>query len=160
MCPLSTTSSSRPAYVSVHEGSALPPNLTMSRVKRLIRITGWQRDNNQDKGTPPTTKTTTTTSKKKRHQFTVCVNALHHNVPPNQLVEFIEVNRMFGADHFILYNSSQFNISSLEDYLGYYQEIGIVSLHSWHVPDEINERVHYYGQIALLSDCLQKHVSY
>ena len=44
---------------------------------------------------------------------------MHHNVSPNQLVEFIEVSRLFGADYFIMYTTST-NSSALQPYLEYY----------------------------------------
>ena len=90
----------------------------------------------------------------RKHKFTICVSPLHHNVSPNQLVEFIEINRLFGADHFVLYTMLT-NTSALQPYLDYYIKNQLVSIYPWHIPEGINS-LHYHGQVATLNDCLYK----
>jgi Glycosyltransferase family 92 len=98
--------------------------------------------------------------------FTVCVtpfNFGYDNV--RQLVEMIEVNRMYGAQHFIFYNySSGQNVTRyLKDFYGSLLDVATVipwplpmAVDVWpHDPNVIPE-VHYFAQVAALNDCLYR----
>ena len=106
--------------------------------------------------------------------FTVCFSPLHGNITTNQFVESMELNQIFGADHFIVYNSldnssipnyGRFHSSSgvsglhsapIQAYLDYYTQKRLASVHSWKLPEEVHGKVHYFGQMAALNDCLYK----
>ncbi|CAG2257473.1 glycosyltransferase family 92 protein F13G3.3-like [Mytilus edulis] len=87
-------------------------------------------------------------------KFTICVAPLHgpyDNV--NELIEMIELNKILGADHFTFYN---FNISSrVNRILDHYIKQGMVDIVPWNMPINLT-RIHYYGQMAALNDCLYR----
>lgn len=98
--------------------------------------------------------------------FTVCVTPLNfHFDNYDQLVEIIEVNRVFGAERFVLYNhTTGFNV---DRYLSSYEADDIVSIIPWKIPVEVDvwppdpkvsPEIHYFGQMAALNDCLYRNL--
>ncbi|KAL5022866.1 hypothetical protein ScPMuIL_002021 [Solemya velum] len=100
--------------------------------------------------------------------FTVCVTPFNYRyAKAYQLIEFIEMNRILGADKIIFYNySTNYNIDHI---LKWYSEKNLVHVVSWHLPMNVDRwpktkdivEVHYFGQLASLNDCLYRnlHVS-
>ena len=98
--------------------------------------------------------------------FTVCVSPVNrHYDNYHQLVENIEVNRMFGAQRFVIYNYS--TGSNFARYLASYVDDGIVEVQPWQVPvvveetvpaGQTNTEIHYYGQVGALNDCLYRNM--
>jgi len=96
--------------------------------------------------------------------FTVCVtpfNFQFNNV--NQLTEFIEVNKMFGAEKFVFYNYS--TGAGVDSYLRMYVNTGLVEVVPWRVPVAVDvwppdpkeePEIHYFAQLASLNDCLYR----
>jgi hypothetical protein len=82
-----------------------------------------------------------------------------------QFVEMMEVNRMFGADHFVFYN---YQIGrQLHPYLEYYTENGIADILPWNLPVKVDPylgiaynipEIHYFGQLVALNDCLYRNM--
>lgn len=94
--------------------------------------------------------------------FTVCVSPLHSKFSKAyQLVEMVEVSLALGADHFFFYNfSTDWNVDAL---LKHYESRGLVSIIQWPLPMMRNgsdsggsREIHYYGQLAMLNDCLNR----
>lgn len=91
--------------------------------------------------------------------FTVCVSPLHSRYSKAyQLVEVVEVNLLLGADHFFFYNySANWNVDAV---LNHYQSHGLATVIQWPLPlvlqDNQRYQIHYYGQIAMLNDCLKR----
>ncbi|XP_061196617.1 uncharacterized protein LOC133204890 [Saccostrea echinata] len=91
--------------------------------------------------------------------FTVCVSPLHSVYSKAyQLVEMIEFSSILGADHFFFYNySTNWNVDIV---LKHYESIGLVSVVQWNLPMTKNRTdepdIHYYGQLAMLNDCLNR----
>ena len=73
-----------------------------------------------------------------------------------QLVEYIEVNRMFGVDYFVFYNLSMG--VNVDRYLRYYMSTGTVEVIQWHLPcgnaTDSYGGVHYFAQVTAYQDCL------
>lgn len=100
----------------------------------------------------------------KRVNFTVCVTPLNFRYNNyQQLVETIEVNRMFGAGHFIFYNYSTGPF--INTFLEAYRRDGLVTVVPWSLPVTVDfwpprsgvvPAVHYFGQLAALNDCLYR----
>ena len=93
----------------------------------------------------------------RKYNFTVCVSPMFNTVRGNEFVEFIEVNRMFGADHFVFYNFSA-DTSSSDSYIEYYTNKSILSLNPWTLPTNVQESVHYFAQLAAINDCVYKNM--
>ena len=94
--------------------------------------------------------------------YVVCVTPLNlHFNDYHKLVEFIEVNRVFGASGFTFYNQ---NSSALvQEVLNSYVMGGLVDVINWTVPVHVDTwppssvvEVHYFAQAAALNDCLYR----
>ena len=68
-----------------------------------------------------------------------------------QFIEWVELNRILGAGHFIVYNHSVGK--ELNYVLQMYEETGLVEVVQWDVPF-LEHEIQYYGQNAALNDCL------
>lgn len=97
-------------------------------------------------------------------KFTVCIPPLYGSIPTERLVEFIELNRIFGARlfHFYVLYEKEVNMSNtvapkFAQVLDYYKSQGIVTYDDWHLPVENNE-IWYKGQSIALNDCHYRHI--
>nr|KAG5712761.1 hypothetical protein BaRGS_029816 [Batillaria attramentaria] len=99
--------------------------------------------------------------------FTVCVKPINfYYSRAYELVEFIELNRMLGADKLVFYI---FSVGpNAESVLRWYETVGIVELVDWKLPSHIivrhwpitkgeTEEIHAFGQIGSSNDCLHRH---
>ena len=99
---------------------------------------------------------------KPKYQFTVCGPILYSVSDPNELVNMIEINMMFGANHFIFYDDSVSG-KALE-YLKKYQNEGLVDIITWKLPPGV--KTHYRGQAFSVIDChyrnmyISKYIAY
>jgi len=102
-----------------------------------------------------------------KRRFTVCLSPLNFNYGrAYELVEWIELNRLLGAEMFTIYNySSAYNVQKV---LEYYSKRGIAEVVDWKIPLRLltNDKkskpeIHYYGQVVQLQECLfrNKHES-
>ena len=77
-----------------------------------------------------------------------------------ELVEWIELNKILGADHFVFYNYSI--ASNVETVLQSYIKQGLIEVIDWKLPMSVakwpptkeKEEIHYFGQLASLNECL------
>ena len=93
-----------------------------------------------------------------QHNIEVCVPPLFGDITHTDLIEFIEVVRLFGADriHFYNYQIS----SSAEKVLRYYKKLGIVTVLPWKLDSRLTNLtvLHYYGQQLNVQDCLYRNM--
>ena len=68
-----------------------------------------------------------------------------------QLLQFVEVNGVFGADQFIFYNYSSSDV--LNPYFDYYVSSGKAKVIQWRLPVSASD-VHYFAQVVSLNDCV------
>ena len=88
--------------------------------------------------------------------FAVCVNPFHarYNDTKN-IVQWMELNRILGAQHFVFYNFSTtvYVLRVLE----FYRKKGLVSVVQWDASRFRKEAdMHIYGQHAAMNDCLMR----
>lgn len=103
----------------------------------------------------------TISAKNYPRRFTVCLAPLNNKYGrAYELVEWIELNRILGAEKFIIYN---YSISdNIADVLDYYRSIQLVDIVQWGLPmnTETNNdtlpEIHYFGQTVALNDCLYR----
>lgn len=130
-CSISSTK--LPSYVSLISEKCQPP-LNLILVQHLNK--------------PPV----------RKRNFTVCLAPLHANYSgDNELVEWIELNRLLGAEKFFVYNIS--TASNAARVLDFYSKRGVVEIVQFILPvDEKGKliQVHYFGQVAALNDCLYR----
>ena len=94
-------------------------------------------------------------SKLYNHTFGVCVPAFHSQFNDvHKLVEVVEVNRIFGARHFIFYNLSIG--SDVDTLLRSYIKDGLAEVVQWKLPEEVLFKIHYLGQLVAINDCLYR----
>ena len=90
-----------------------------------------------------------------RTNFSVCVPPIFGNFDTvSGLVEFVEVNRVLGAEIFQLYNESvgPRATACLREYV----RRGIVDVQPWTLPSDIADVIYYRGQILAINDCLYR----
>ena len=92
--------------------------------------------------------------------FTVCLTTLLGNdrEAQIQLIEMIEVNRIFGAQRFVFYNISTKPGSTFGDAVEYYGRNDILSVVQWHWPYTHSSRSIYNGQQGARMDCLLRNL--
>ena len=96
-------------------------------------------------------------NKTPKESFAVCVKPLHfeyNNV--NQIIEFIELNRIIGVEHFALYNDSIG--PQVSCVLKNYIENNIVTLLPWKLELKSQEEIRTEGLFAALNDCLYRYM--
>lgn len=93
-----------------------------------------------------------------QRQFTVCLSPLSSlYTKAHRLVEWIELNRLLGAEHFIIYTcEASYDVDKV---LRYYQNLRMVDVMHWCVPttkppDEGSQEFQVFGKIASNNDCL------
>ncbi|XP_045194655.2 uncharacterized protein LOC123550291 isoform X1 [Mercenaria mercenaria] len=133
-CGLGT--SRMPSYISVVTKSCETP-LNILRVKNVSKPEGY------------------------KNRFAVCLSPLYFNYSrAYELVEWIELNRILGAEKFVIYNiSTSINVNQV---LAYYSKRGLVQVMQWRLPMRVATyprskeptEIHYFGQTAALNDCL------
>ncbi|KAK7573404.1 hypothetical protein V9T40_010595 [Parthenolecanium corni] len=90
-------------------------------------------------------------------KIAICIKPIHYEYNKIfQLVEFLELNRLLGVDHFVSYNKS---ISAeatciLNEYIGE----GIVSIHPWNFPLKSQLEIRTENIFAALNDCLYRYM--
>jgi hypothetical protein len=89
----------------------------------------------------------------RKQKFIACVSPLHsHYNDTTQLIEWMELNTILGAEHFMIYVNSV--SKGVLDILKYYEKEGKASIFNWTLPDNVMNNIHYYGQLAAINDCL------
>ncbi|XP_053377892.1 uncharacterized protein LOC128547951 [Mercenaria mercenaria] len=96
-----------------------------------------------------------------KNRFAVCLSPLYFNYSrAYELAEWIELNRILGAEKFVVYNIS--TSTNVDQVLGYYSRQGLVNVVQWQLPMRVSTypkskepaEIHYFGQTAALNDCL------
>ena len=83
--------------------------------------------------------------------FTVCLSPLFFNYSiANELVEWFEINKLMGADRFIVYNHT--TVGRTDEILKHYEKEGWIDIIQWQLPKYSD--LHYVGQVAMMNDCL------
>ena len=89
----------------------------------------------------------------------VCLRTFHHVRSPYFVMEFIEMQRILGVDHFYIYGLEDIS-DSVQRVLEYYTSLGLVTVYSWKLPvknSPVFEKpgeIAIHGQYSLINDCL------
>ena len=96
---------------------------------------------------------------KNRLEFAICVPPVFGNIPKENLVNFIELSRILGAEIIVLYIK---NITQeMKNVLEYYEGKNMVELVPWKLPDPLvplNQKVWYNAQDVAAQDCIYSHM--
>ncbi|KAG0715300.1 hypothetical protein GWK47_012269 [Chionoecetes opilio] len=90
-----------------------------------------------------------------RETFAVCVKPLHfdyNNV--NQMIEFVELNRLLGVEHFTLYNHTVG--PGVDCVLRHYAAQGVATILPWKLDIKSQKEIRTEGLFAALNDCLYR----
>ncbi|XP_046573129.1 beta-1,4-galactosyltransferase galt-1-like [Haliotis rubra] len=87
-------------------------------------------------------------------RFAVCIPPLFGKINPLRLVEFIELSRLLGSNHFTFY--TYFVSEDVMRVLKYYERQGVVTVMPWYIP--VKKRIWYKGQSAAVGDCLLRNM--
>uniref|UniRef100_A0A6P7FPK6 Glycosyltransferase family 92 protein n=2 Tax=Diabrotica virgifera virgifera TaxID=50390 RepID=A0A6P7FPK6_DIAVI len=89
------------------------------------------------------------------YKFGVCVKPLHFEYNRAlQLIEFIELNRLLGVDHFTFYNHTVGN--QVDCVLRDYIDRGLVTVLPWNLDMISQKDIRTEGLFAALNDCLYR----
>ena len=87
--------------------------------------------------------------------FAHCGPPMHHQFDrPASLVEYIEYYRLMGVSKFFWYEVSVSDRTKAV--MDYYQRAGLLDVTRWSIPTKVGTRVHYFGQVAAIYDCVLK----
>ena len=94
----------------------------------------------------------------RKNRFEVCVPPLFGKIDDTNLIAFIELARMFGAERIHFYNHKV--SPSVLAVLSYYRELGVVSVLPWKLDSRFKntKRLHYNGQSVSIQDCLYRNM--
>ena len=87
-------------------------------------------------------------------KYGICVPPLHGDISVDRIVEFIELTRILGASHFTFYDLS-IN-EEIRKALTQYETKGLVSVLEWNLPEYTSSKLHYFGQVVSIMDCLYR----
>jgi len=106
------------------------------------------------------------------YRFGVCVPPLFGHVKPRTVIEFIEMTRLLGAEHFVFYapnsvindderRNSQTETIDVEvgDVLQLYADAGLATVIPWTLPSATTSStsgIWYGGQLQAINDCLYR----
>ncbi|KAK7448175.1 hypothetical protein BaRGS_00040118, partial [Batillaria attramentaria] len=80
-----------------------------------------------------------------------CLPAFHSYIDMMNVIQQVEISRLFGVEHFIFYMMSA--SEPVRSVLSYYVRRGVAEVYNWTLPlDAKNYR--YYDQITCVQDCL------
>ena len=90
------------------------------------------------------------------YNVTLCPAPFNRNYDKlGEFLQYIEVNGLFGADHFIFYNHSV--SPTLEPYIDHYLSEGTIEIMQWRIPVETKQgntnEIHYFGQVIAQAEC-------
>ncbi|XP_060594413.1 uncharacterized protein LOC132748795 [Ruditapes philippinarum] len=126
-CKVQTTEK-QPEYVSLVMASCeIPRNLL--KVRDASKPDGYQR------------------------RFTVCLSPVFKYDNIFQMVEWVELNRILGAEKFVFYNySTGVNVNNA---IEYYVKLGLIDVIQWNLPfPDIERNIEYFAQKAAINDCI------
>jgi hypothetical protein len=125
--------------------------ISISRLYRFIA------EHNTELVTLPV-RTLNTSNSIAKFQFGVCIPPLFGNISQHRIIEFIELLRILGAQHFVFY---AYVISQpIADVLKYYSKKALVTMVPWPLPPAISgdTEIWYHGQILAINDCLYRNM--
>lgn len=93
---------------------------------------------------------------RRKLSFGVCVPPIYGTVTAKQLIEFIEFNRILGADIFTLYETDDI-YPDVKRVIHYYKDLNVVNTIPWRLPFPVDS-IWYYGQSLAINDCLYRNM--
>lgn len=94
----------------------------------------------------------------KLFEYGICIPPLFGDISKEHLVEYIELSKLLGVQHFFFYN---FRLSEAATrVLEYYEKQNTVTIIPWKLPNEVHDNsIWYNGQLIAHNDCLYRSMS-
>lgn len=92
-----------------------------------------------------------------QRQFTVCVPPLFGTVLERRILDFVEMSRALGAEHFVFYLTPDLQATgqtALINLLKSYERRGLATVFQWRAVDQFRSQIHYHGQVLAVHHCL------
>lgn len=138
----------------------VPPLLTdLCYVNVSLKIVPTNKNYRVPKTDTVTMAVTNLAAEQLKFDYSICVPPLFGDINTEKFIEFIELNRIFGIDHFIFYN---FDITNKEvlKLLEMYSSQKLVTLIDWRLPSVIaKNQIWYNGQLSAHNDCMYRAMS-
>lgn len=101
------------------------------------------------------------------YEFTICISVMYDYKNVLNLVQFMEMFRLLGAQRVVIYKTNC--DSETQKVLDYYERSGFVEIIPWTIKNHIKVstgwkidispgQLHYYGQIPALNDCVFRYM--
>ena len=91
-----------------------------------------------------------------RHKFSMCLSPIFGTPSTLQdLIQYFELNRILGAETFLVYNYS-LSLTAHNSVLQYYTAKGLISVIQWKLPPVVAADVWYNAQMLMLLDCMYR----
>jgi len=109
------------------------------------------------------------------YRFGVCVPPLFGHVKPRTVIEFVEMTRLLGGEHFVFYAPNSVTVTDEDDerrspqaektdvdvgdVLRLYVDAGLATVIPWTLPSASTSKssgVWYGGQLPAINDCLYR----
>ncbi|XP_046565718.1 beta-1,4-galactosyltransferase galt-1-like [Haliotis rubra] len=101
--------------------------------------------------------TTEKSAQEAQVDFAVCVPPLFGKIRKDEIVQFVELTRLLGANHFVFY---VYDVKpDVKEVLKYYESMGIATILKWAIPSRNVRSIWYYGQSLAINDCLYRHMA-
>ena len=97
------------------------------------------------------------TKMSRKRRFGVCVPPLFGNIPAVTLIQFIELSKLLGAEHFYFYAHDV--TEDIRKVLQHHKRDGTVTVIPWTLPTRAVNKVWYHGQLVAINDCLYRGMS-
>ncbi|XP_013792676.1 beta-1,4-galactosyltransferase galt-1-like, partial [Limulus polyphemus] len=131
-------------YCALNKDDSKPLNVSVadnSQFKAAAILTVY--DNKEDNNTLP------------HGRIALCVKPLHYSYDrATWFIEFLELHRLLGVEHFFLYNHSMGH--AVEQAVMVYLQQGVVSLLPWKLEIQSQKEIRTEGLFAALNDCLYR----
>ena len=95
---------------------------------------------------------------KSMHEFAVCVESPVYRKSPTQIAEFIEMQRVLGAQHITMYIMDDITEKLKLFFRRKYSDNGLLEVVKWKQLRRRTE-MHYYGELLLMHDCLYRNMN-
>jgi Glycosyltransferase family 92 len=149
----------QPHAVSVVASSCQQPvnlirilNLPAARLRNSQQAQGSKTSHEPTLQLPPSSSSLSSLPK----SFAVCVKPMFGtSITVDDVIEFIEVNRAFGADLFYFYIEESIQ-PQVRDCLLNYERLGYVETTPWRLPPDIDSKVQYKGQMLTTTECVYR----
>ncbi|XGW03293.1 hypothetical protein V3C99_014912 [Haemonchus contortus] len=96
--------------------------------------------------------------KEYKYELTICLPFLFgHKYTAEHFIEFMELNRLLGVDHFVVYVNGSSVPESVREVAEFYEQLGLLVISRLKMPVR-SKYIWYHGQLVSITDCLYRNM--